>query len=151
MFLAKKGLQQKNECQGRSCSFLLQCQSCVIHNCQSADLKRICSLLHFSFIAPTPLVWCTLPPARRVQKWLLNRQQMLFSASKGSGHCGEKGLLLTPISFSHLAFATAILRTSGHCKRRNCLSISKKFNTELSLKIWGAELVAASEILAAKK
>lgn len=70
---------------------------------------------------------------------------------KGQWTLWREGLLLTPISFSHLAFATAILKTSGHCKRRNCLSISEKFNTELSLKIWGAEPVAASEILAAKK
>lgn len=50
---------------------------------------------------------------------------MLVCESKGSGHCGVKGLLLTPISFSHLAFATAVLKGSGYLERRNCPSISE--------------------------
>lgn len=38
---------------------------------------------------------------------------------------GEKGLVFTPISFSHLAFATAALKSPSCCKRRNCLSVSE--------------------------
>lgn len=47
---------------------------------------------------------------------------------------GEKRTCVHPISFSHLAFATATLKSPSYCKRRNCLSVSE--NSMLN-RYWG--------------